>query len=72
MIRIDDASVFASSAFSAKMVKSYENAATLLTHRPDYKQLVSDLGHVKLAPIGPTPKANPPATEKQKSSLRGI
>jgi hypothetical protein len=61
-----------SSAFSAKMVKSYENAATLLTHRPDYKQLVSDLGHVRLAPIGPTSKANPPATEKQKSSLRGI
>ena len=61
-----------SSAFSAKMVKSYEDAANGLTHRSDYEQLVSDLGQVKLAPTGPTPSANPPASEKQKSSLRGI
>jgi hypothetical protein len=61
-----------SSAFSAKMVGSYENAATALTHRPDYEQLVNDLGHVKLAPIGPAPGANLPATETQRSSLKGI
>jgi uncharacterized protein len=61
-----------SSPFSAKEVDKYEGAAKKMTMRPDYQRLVSDLGYVNLAPIGPKPSANPPATEKQKSALKGI
>jgi hypothetical protein len=61
-----------SSAFSAKLVDKYEKAAAAMTMRPDYQRLVNDLGYVNVAPIGPKPRANPPATEKQNSALNGI
>ena len=80
VFRFDYVPPSGSSAFDARLAKTYIEAAIGssdgktpgLIHRADYLRLVDDLCHVQLAPIGPQPIANPPATEKQKNSLKAL